>query len=206
MSIANFRRAASFFLRSTACWPELSPPAEGLYALCFGSVALYWQGRPVPIANKKARELLALLLFERGKLVSKAYAAQTLWPEVDTARGLDSLYKVCGSLRAVIRSGVPLPFEVRRDALWLDAGGIQSDLAQFERLYRCRAEPDCCQAAIELYAAPFAASECYEWSARAEAYYDMRYLELLTQAKAHSAEMGDKAASEYYDRLLSTFS
>lgn len=147
-----------------------------------------------------------MLLLERGKLVPKAHAAELLWPDTDPARGMDNLYKVCGAIRGIIKKGIAIPFEIRRSALWLDAEGIDSDIAQFERLYRNREEIACCKAAIELYTAPFAASECYEWSSRAEAYYDMRYLELLGLARRYSADTGDKTAAQYYERLMKEFS
>lgn len=173
-----------------------------LYAVCFGTFSLYCGGRPLKLPNKKAAELLALLLSEQGRTVRKAAAAERLWPESDPAHAMDSLYKVCTALRR-LRC---LPLQINRDALWLDPSQIDSDAARFDRLYQYRGVPECCAAAIELYTAPFLLNEYYEWSARAEAYYDMRYMDLLSLAEKHADETGNRSAVRYYRRLLADFS
>lgn len=136
---------------------------------------------------------------ERGKPLRKAYVAETLWPGVDQAHAMDCLYKACGVLRRLIRQGVPLPLVCSRDTLLLDGTRIDSDVNRFERLYLQREDADCREAAIALYTAPFLLNEYYEWTARLEAYYDMRYLELL-QLAAKSADTSP--AASYYRGLL----
>lgn len=113
----------------------------------------------------------------------KPAAAELLWPGADSVHAMDSLYKVCTALRHMRC----LPLSVDRDTLWLDISRIDSDIARFDRLYRYRNVPECCTAAIDLYTAPFLINEYYEWSARAEAYYDMRYMQLLSLAEKASA-------------------
>ena len=80
------------------------PPLQGLAFGCFGSFVLYWNGEIVPIPNRKAGELLALLLARGGGPVHKLTAAQTLWPGTDESHAMDNLYKSCGVLRRMIRS------------------------------------------------------------------------------------------------------
>lgn len=182
----------------------LSPPLEPeFYAVCFGTFSLYRSGKPLNIPSKKAVELLAFLLSGRGKIVRKTYAAEQLWPESTADHAMDSLYKACGVLRRAC--GTALPLQISRDALWLDASRIDSDAARFERLYQFRKDIDCCTAAIELYTAPFLINEYYEWSARAEAYYDMRYMELLSLAESHYRACGNRAALRYYRQLGKEF-
>lgn len=171
--------------------------------MCFGTFSLYRNGTPLNIPGKKPAELLAFLLSERGRVVRKAYAAELLWPESDGAHAMDSLYKACGVLRRVC--GAALPLQISRESLWLDASRIDSDAARFERLYQYRKEIECCTAAVELYTAPFLMNEYYEWSARAEAYYDMRYMELLSLAEQYYLERGNQAALRYYRRLGKEF-
>lgn len=125
--------------------------------------------------------------------------AETLWPGVDQAHAMDCLYKACGVLRRLIREGIPLPLEWDRDTLLLDGARIDSDVDRFEQLYLRREDADCREAAIALYTAPFLLNEYYEWTARLEAYYDMRYLELLRLA-AESANT--PSAASYYSGLL----
>ena len=173
----------------------------GFSVACFGSLAFYRDGLLLHIPNQKARELLALLLSEFGRPLRKSQAAELLWPETDSEHAMDSLYKVCGTIRRLGQAEAALPLESRRDALWLDLGRLDSDVARFRRLYRSREEIACCLAAIELYTAPFLINECYEWSAAAEAYYDIRYLELLSLAERHYRAQGDQAKAAYYAQL-----
>jgi len=172
-----------------------------LYAVCFGSFSLYCGGKPLKFPNKKAAELLALLVSEQGRVVRKPAAAELLWPGADSVHAMDSLYNVCTALRHMRC----LPLKVDRDTLWLDTSQIDSDIARFDRLYRYRNVPECCTEAIHLYTAPFLMNEYYEWSARAEAYYDMRYMQLLSLAEKHFSQAGDQASARYYRRLLEEF-
>lgn len=152
--------------------PTFSPPPleSDLYAVCFGSFSLYCGGKPLKFPNKKAAELLALLVSEQGRVVRKPAAAELLWPGADSVHAMDSLYKVCTALRHMRC----LPLKVDRDTLWLDTSQIDSDIARFDRLYRYRNVPECCTEAIHLYTAPFLMNEYYEWSARAEAYVPLK--------------------------------
>lgn len=138
---------------------------------------------------------------EQGKPLRKAYVAETLWPGADGAHAMDCLYKAYGVLRRLIRQGIPLPLSWDRDTLLLDGTHIDSDVGRFERLYLRRGEAGCREAAIALYTAPFLLNEYYEWTARREAYYDMRYLELLRLA---AEEADDPSAAAYYRGLLNS--
>lgn len=115
---------------------------------------------------------------------------------------MDSLYKACRVLRALIRQGIPLPLIQNRDTLLLEGHGIDSDVERFLQLYQQREDAACRVAAIELYQAPFLLNEYYEWTARLEAYYDIRYLELLQLAADSAQQAGDTAATAYYQKLL----
>lgn len=130
--------------------------------------------------------------------------AETLWPEADSSHAMDSLYKACRVLRALIRQGIPLPLIQNRDTLLLEGHGIDSDVERFLQLYQQREDAACRAAAIELYQAPFLLNEYYEWTARLEAYYDIRYLELLQLAADSAQRAGDTATTAYYQRLLSS--
>lgn len=142
---------------------------------------------------------MAFLFAERGKPLRKVYVAETLWPGVDGSHAVDCLYKACGVLRRLIRQGIPLPLTWDRDTLLLDGICIDSDVDRFEQLYLRREDAGCREAAIALYTAPFLLNEYYEWTTGLEAYYDMRYLELL-----HLAEKSANTpyAASYYRGLL----
>lgn len=114
---------------------------------------------------------------------------------------MDSLYKTCGVLRRMIRAGIPIPLEIRRDILLLDIRKLDSDVSRFEALYQQRQDIVCCQTAVMLYKGPFLFDEYYEWTAQTEAYYDLRYMELLDIVVRRLSEKGDPGAA-YYQMLL----
>jgi two-component SAPR family response regulator len=66
---------------------------------CFGAFAALRNGQHVEIGNSKARELTALLLLDRGRPMSKRRAAEYLWPDTETGRALDCLYKVLRNIK-----------------------------------------------------------------------------------------------------------
>lgn len=113
----------------------------------------------------------------------------------DESHAMDNLYKICGALRRVIRRGIPIPLNIQRDILTLDTREMDSDVRRFEALYQQRRNIACCQEAVALYKGPFLFEEYYEWTAQIEAYYDLRYLELLHIIVRHLSETGDPGAS-----------
>ena len=114
---------------------------------------------------------------------------------------MDNLYKCCSVLKRMIRQGIPLPLRICRDTLSFDAREIDSDVKRFEMLYQQRDDLACCKAAIALYAAPYLYEEYYDWIAPIEAYYDMRYMELLELVIQRLTERGAPDAA-YYQALL----
>lgn len=145
---------------------------------CFERFSLFQNGDFIPITNKKAEELIAYLILE-GKPVKKSKLWELLWPEADSKNARDSLYKVCRYLRNLIKSGIEIPLKLFRNEIFLDTYKIDTDIERFESLYNQSENISMCREAVELYTAPLLFDNYYDWTAQAEAYYDIRYCELV---------------------------
>ena len=84
----------------------------------------------------------------------------------------------------------------------LSLDGIRCDIVDFRDLYADRQDMSRCEAAVELYHGSLFADDVYEWSREWEAYYDVRYLELLTLLAARYSEAGNQAKAAYYRSRL----
>jgi two-component SAPR family response regulator len=85
----------------------------------------------------------------------------------------------------------------------LDVTGIYCGIFEFDRLYECRNSPENGAKALELYRGPVLGDEFYDWISIWEAYYEMRYEELLYIMVNHCASVHRIAAERYYRKKLS---
>lgn len=148
---------------------------------------------------KKSAELLAYLVCEMGAPVSKHRLAEVLWPAAEAEQAMDCLYKACRPIRKTPFAAhvVSTPGEMR-----FDLTGVSCDLVDFRCHYDFRCDIARCEAAVALYRGPLLGENCYEWSSAGEAYYDIRYVELLTSLGEHYEKAGKKARAAYYQRAL----
>lgn len=169
---------------------------------CLGRFVLLHDGVPVVLVRKKARELLAFLACEEGKPVPKATVAEALWPDVSRARALDSLYKIVHYLdgRAQERE-IPVIASVC-GSLCLDVEQLDCDILLFKRLTGPSASIEELRQAVELYRGPLLLEEAYEWTVRAEGFYDLRYLETVERLRDYFHQMKRWKEADYYTRLL----
>ncbi|SFR68009.1 AfsR/SARP family transcriptional regulator [Anaeromicropila populeti] len=163
---------------------------------------MYQNQNFISITNKKAEELLAFLAWENGP-VKKIKAAETLWPDSSIEKARDSLYKVCRYLSSLQKNDISIPFTQYREELYLDLSQVECDFLIFESL--CK-ENNCIaqwEEAVKLYHGPFLFDHYYEWTEQAEAYYDIRYLELIQRLADYYQKQGNaKLVSFYKNKLL----
>lgn len=169
---------------------------------CFGSFRLFLGGELLQLKNGKAKELLALLACEGGGPVSKRRAASLLWGETGEEQALDSLSKVCGSLRRLSREhGDFLPLVSTYGELRLDKDRLWCDLAEFSRL-AARDDTESLRQAAALHTGELLGAESYEWAEEYGGWTEIRFLELCESLAARFREQGKEKLARQYEKFL----
>lgn len=165
----------------------------------FSQLQLSVMGKPYSIKNKKARELLSMLLIRKGNPVKKLWIAETLWPLAEQPQALDSLYKVIRFWKSdeVLHTYFPLKSRSNELELELKQEQISCDIWDFEK-YIALEEIKQMEAAVNLYSGPFLFQEYYEWTAEYEAYYEIKFMKLLDCLIYHFEKEGNQTNSFYY--------
>ena len=98
-----------------------------------------------------------------------------------------------------------LPLSYDKKIVWIDISQITCDLYEFEKFYKNKENPKSCEAALSLYRGMIFYEDCYDWAIQKEAYYDMRYLSLLSCMEDHMRRSGKEELAEVYRhyRLIS---
>jgi len=112
---------------------------------------------------------------------------------------MDCLYKACRHLRDTPFASVIF---ASQGEMRLSLAGVRCDLVDFRGGYAARHDIARCEAAADLYQGPLLAENVYEWSSSWEAYYDIRYLDLLTVLVEHYSKVGNQAKASYYRSKL----
>lgn len=165
----------------------------------FGQLRIHIQGNVAHIRNKKARELLALLLVEKRGPIRKLWTAETLWPSVDQQQAMDSLYKVLRFWRKDPVLSQWFPLENVKGELSLRSSNILCDLWRYEEA-ASTGDIAMKEEAAALYTDPLLFQEYYEWTAEKEAFCDLRQAEMLNQLLLHYTQLDDRAKITYYEK------
>ena len=114
-------------------------PADTVIFKLFGSVGLVQRGRLVPLPGTRQRTLLATLLVNSGKVVTKEQFFEELWDDRPVAKADNALQALVARLRKVFKSHFGEQFA--RDRLitlptgyLLNAIPDEVDAGRFERL------------------------------------------------------------------------
>ena len=118
-----------------------------------------------------------------------------LWPESSEKQSIDNLFRLCKRIQK-LPENIPLYYD--KKTVWLDRKQIKCELYEFEQLYQNRKTPEACERALSLYRGMLFYEDCYEWSAPQEAYYDLRYTELLSCMAEHARQSGNIKGAEIY--------
>jgi DNA-binding SARP family transcriptional activator len=173
-----------------------------------------WQGRrqveAPALSQRRAGELLALLLVSPGQRLGLEAAAERLWPERPPETAQDLLHKASSALRRALEPELPNRFPSRyllvQDgmaqllSLWAQDLSAWVDFAAFEAACR-RGDWD---AALVLYRGNFMPECAYaEWSTTPRQHYATLYQEALLEAGRLRFAAGSFAAAlEACRRLL----
>lgn len=161
-----------------------------LVFLCFGGFSVYYHGVTMGVASKKAKELLALLLLQNGKPLSKKVIAELLWPNKMPQKSMACFYKANQYLKNIPGFNEVLPLINSGGALSLDMSRIYSDINEFSQLLRQAPTIENRRRMLLLYQGRLFQNETFEWLSSQEAYFDMEYLEaaewLIREYKSHN--------------------
>ncbi|MGH9173655.1 MAG: AfsR/SARP family transcriptional regulator, partial [Vicinamibacterales bacterium] len=142
-----------------------------------------WTPRP------RARRLLAYLLLQRRRPLSREHVAFTLWPDTLEARALGTLRRALSDLRAAL----PGPEEwlvVTDTALgWNSEAPYWLDIDAFEQSIR-EGTPSALHAAIDLYAGDLLATWDDEWLTTERERLRQLQLDALRRLVAHHRALG----------------
>jgi two-component SAPR family response regulator len=152
---------------------------------------------------RKAEELVALLVCEKGGRISKPKAAEALWPDAEPEQAADSLRKATSYLRKEIADGnLPLKLLMDKNTLQLDVSGIAADIFLFPEL--CKSDDaDDWEKAVDMYRGQLLADTNYGWAVEYEGKYDMAYYDLLEKLAVHYDSAGNRDKAGYFRDKLS---
>lgn len=140
-----------------------------------------------------------------GRPVKKEKAAEVLWQDSSPENARDSLYKICHYIRRLQKQGIDIPLKDYRTELYLDLSEVDCDIREFKELYTYGTEPWHWEQAASLYTGPILFDNYYEWTGEEEAYYDVRYYELVERLATHYRQKGREDIAAFYDNKIKEF-
>jgi predicted ATPase len=162
-------------------------PTSPLAIRLFGQFDVQVNGVPLPkLRSRKEKWLLALLVLEAGRGISRARLAQILWPfpdhSVDQAaynlrRGLTNLRKALGPEAPRLQSPTP-------QTLSLDLTDAEVDVVAFDTACT-RQDRAGFEIAAALYSGPLLEECTEEWAVPKRARYEQIYSQVLEELSAH---------------------
>lgn len=169
--------------------------------------------------TKKAEELVAYLLCEKGKFVPKEKIADALWPEMDGEKSQASLHAAYYYLKLQEKNkGRKLPIESQRGKMRFQIDEVSCDLIEFddlyERLFSKPGQPDkplqqterlkLLLQAADLYDGSLFSDRYYSWATSLQHRCEIRYEKILQQLIRIYRDNGDETTAARYDEILAS--
>lgn len=222
VSVDRLRRSLSrlskWIAADPAPIPSLSqtsadPLAEKLKITCFRSFSIKQGDTELNSGwkTKKAEELLAYLISEKGRFVSKNKIADTLWPELDGDKSLSNLHVTHYYLRLQEKNkGIKFPIESERGRMRIQIDKADCDLMQYDRLWECAKDPEMqlpekaerFEQAIKLHTGLLFENQLYDWSVPLQQQCVNRYEEMLQFLILFHRETGNPKKARGFELLL----
>lgn len=158
--------------------------------------------------TKKAEELLAYLIKEKGRYVSKERIAEALWPDLDGRKGIANLYLAYHYLKKQSEElGVCFPVESRRGKMRIVLDDVYCDLIEFDGcLKKCaiinEMNVEYAKRALELYGGMPFEDNYYSWTVQMQQVYEVAYTELLNRLIAYYEANGYQEHAIFYKGKL----
>ena len=125
-------------------------------------------GERLAVPSRKGQILLALLALRSGEKLAREKVIGLLWSDRGDSQARGSLRQELTTLRKILSMVEPQPILIEGEWLQLQAGVVDVDVLEFEKLIRSDSAPDL-DRAVSLYRGPFLGelmvrdSACAEW-------------------------------------------
>lgn len=161
--------------------------------------------------TKKAEELLAYLICEKGRFVSKEKIAEALWPELDGHKSVSNLYLAYYYLKKQSEiSGIVFPIESERGKMRIRLEDADCDILNFDHFIEaCRDMNDqsiaMAEKAEEIYRGTLLEDSYYTWAVELQQKYEVAYMELLKRITEYHREKRNLKKFNFYLGKLNDF-
>lgn len=160
-------------LRSRRAEIASEPVSSAMPTICFFHHLSFLDagGNPLQITwrTAKARELLAYLIHSGNKTPSKEELLDRLWPDIDPDKSVTHLHTTIYQVRQSMKQvGIPLTLHYKEGRYYIELGGTNVDVSQWEKSLREAVETDDIATIHHLltqdYRGDFLETEAYMWA------------------------------------------
>lgn len=180
---------------------------------CFRHFSIMADGREINAGwrTRKAEELIAHLICEKGRFVAKEKIAGDLWPELDGEKSVANLYLAYYYIKKQeTKVGVKIPIESERGKMRIRLEEVDCDLVKFDSLLEACADMsapnriELMEKAVGLYQGDLLEDGYYSWTVGFQQKYEIEYVELLKGLTDHFGQKSDSGKKKYYEDKLNT--
>ncbi len=173
---------------------------------CLGGFSINREGAaPIKWRSRKVQEVIALLVQNRGKIISSEVITDTIWPELDYKNGAHLLRNSIYHIRkALMEYGVTEEEISIQDRYSLTLGDVELDADDFERRcgrLKCEKELEKYTECMDRYTGEYFAGFGWLWAEQKRAELSRMYLRTVSKASELLIKRHEYAAAE--ERLLS---
>lgn len=188
------------------------PTSEpSLHINCFRHFSVQVNGKDLNSGwrTRKAEELIAFLICEKGNYVAKEKIAEALWPEQSRDSALSNLYMAYYYIKKQEeKTGVKIPIESERGKMRIDMKHIVCDMVEFAQLIDNGKKSNGLERiayyekAGEIYQGTLFEDRYYTWTSMIQGFYEFKYIELITSLIECYKSDGNKQKVVYYQKKL----
>ena len=175
---------------------------------CFRHFSIKADGKEINTGwrTRKAGELLAYLLCEKGRFVSKEKIAGALWPELDGEKSVSNLYLAYYYIKKQeSKMGVKIPIESERGKMRIRLEEVDCDLVSFDRLVEAGSDINSqnrialMEKVVGLYQGALLEDGYYSWAVDFQQKYEIEFAELLKSLIEYYKQQSDTEKMKYHE-------
>ena len=180
---------------------------------CFRNFSIIADGKEINNGwrTRKAEELIAYLVCEKGRFVSKEKIAEALWPELDGEKSVSNLYLAYYYIKKQEnRMGVKIPIESERGKMRIRLEEVDCDMVMFDRFIKEIADArdtnriELMEKAAELYLGLLLDYGYYSWVVALQQKYEVEYSELMQGLIEYYSQRPNIEKVKYFEKKLNT--